>query len=125
MTHAQIANALVSLRPGAQWAFAGDTLDALTWLDESQSRPTDAEITAEAERLAALPPRRPVPKSLIIQRLHEAGHLDVASAALNANLYARERWYAPDQPAVYADDVEVTGLLTAIGADVDAILAPA
>jgi len=44
------ANALVSLRPGAQWVLRGDELE---WLDTEQTQPTDAEITAEITRLEA------------------------------------------------------------------------
>jgi hypothetical protein len=70
------------------------------------------------------PARRLVTKSLIISRLHEAGLLAAAKAALEADLYARERWYAPDRPAVYADDAETLALLSHIGADAAVILAP-
>jgi hypothetical protein len=49
------ANALVSLRPGAQWVLRGDDLE---WLDQNQTRPTDAEIEAEVARLTALEPAR-------------------------------------------------------------------
>lgn len=45
-----ITEALLSLRPGAQWVLRGD---ALEWLDEVQTRPTDAEIAAEVARLEA------------------------------------------------------------------------
>lgn len=79
-----------------------------------------------AEVAAATPPqrrRRLVPKSLIVSRLNAVGKLVAASAALSADLYARERWYAPDKPAVYADDEEVLALLKAIGADPAVILA--
>jgi len=44
------ANALQSLRPGAQWVLRGDGLE---WLDTEQTQPTDAEITAEVARLQA------------------------------------------------------------------------
>jgi len=44
------ANALQSLRPGAQWVLRGDDLE---WLDTEQTKPTDAEITAEVARLQA------------------------------------------------------------------------
>ena len=44
------ATALVSLRPGAEWSLRGDDLE---WLDQSQARPTDAEIDAEVVRLQA------------------------------------------------------------------------
>lgn len=45
------SHALVSLRPGAQWVFRGDTYDGIEWLDESQELPTEEELTAEVERL--------------------------------------------------------------------------
>jgi len=67
--------------------------------------------------------RRLVAKSVIIARLQAAGKLAAASAAINADLYVRERWYAPDRPAIYADDPEALALLTAIGADRRVILA--
>jgi hypothetical protein len=41
-------NALLSLRPGAQWNLIGDNLE---WLDTEQTRPTDAEIATELARL--------------------------------------------------------------------------
>ena len=44
------ADALVSLRPNAQWALRGDELE---WLDTEQTQPTDAEINAEVIRLQA------------------------------------------------------------------------
>lgn len=42
------ADAISSLKPGAEWALAGDNL---TWLDSKQTAPTDSEITAEMTRL--------------------------------------------------------------------------
>lgn len=44
------AKALQSLRPGAQWVLRGNDLE---WHDTEQTQPTDAEITAEVERLQA------------------------------------------------------------------------
>ena len=49
------ANALQSLRPGAEWILRGDTLE---WLDANQTQPSDAEIEAEVARLTALKPAR-------------------------------------------------------------------
>jgi hypothetical protein len=43
-------DAIVSLRPDAQWALRGD---ALEWLDTEQTQPTNAEIDAEVIRLQA------------------------------------------------------------------------
>jgi len=48
-------NALLSLRPGAEWVLRGDELE---WLDANQSQPSDAEIEAEVARLTALEPAR-------------------------------------------------------------------
>jgi len=49
------ANALQSLRPGAQWVLRGDDLE---WMDNEQTQPTEAEIAAEVARLTALEPNR-------------------------------------------------------------------
>ena len=49
------ATALMSLRPGAEWVLRGDELE---WVDQTQTRPTDAEIDAEVARLQALEPTR-------------------------------------------------------------------
>jgi hypothetical protein len=43
-------DAIVSLRPDAQWAMRGNELE---WLDTEQTQPTDAEIDAEVIRLQA------------------------------------------------------------------------
>ena len=44
------ADALFSLRPGAEWTIRGDDLE---WLDKTQTEPTSAEIDAEIVRLQA------------------------------------------------------------------------
>jgi hypothetical protein len=53
MTGSDIGRAISSLRPGAPWVLRGDTLADLEWLDAG-SPPTEAEISAEVARLAAL-----------------------------------------------------------------------
>ena len=45
-----ITQALLKLRPNAQWIVRGDTLE---WLDTEQTEPTKAEIDAEIKRLQA------------------------------------------------------------------------
>lgn len=49
------ADALLSLRPGAEWTI---TENGLVWQDQNQPQPSDAEIEAEVERLTALEPAR-------------------------------------------------------------------
>jgi len=44
------ADALQSLRPGAEWVLRGDDLE---WLDTNQTQPTEAEIQTEMARLQA------------------------------------------------------------------------
>jgi hypothetical protein len=78
----------------------------------------NAEVLAFNERISQM--TRYVPKSVIINRLTE----EQVAAAIGAMTFKQqERWRSPDSPAVRADDVEVRGLLKAIGADPDAILA--
>ena len=45
-----ISTAILSLRPSAQWTLDGDAYAGLTWLDETQTKPTEEEINAEIAR---------------------------------------------------------------------------
>ena len=47
------AEAIDSLRPGAEWVLRGDVLE---WLDQTQTEPTEAEIDTEIARLTAEQP---------------------------------------------------------------------
>ncbi|RWM92872.1 MAG: hypothetical protein EOR84_18745 [Mesorhizobium sp.] len=62
------------------------------------------------------PPRQTVLKSLVQARIIEA--------ALTQNPVYFARWFAPDRPEVYCDDPDAILLVTALGLDPDAILAP-
>ena len=46
-----ISTALNSLRPGAQWVMHGNDYAQLTWLDNTQSQPTENEVQDEITRL--------------------------------------------------------------------------
>jgi hypothetical protein len=48
-------DALLSLRPGAEWTI---TEDGLVWHDTKQTQPSDAEISNEIQRLTSLEPAR-------------------------------------------------------------------
>ena len=66
--------------------------------------------------------RRLLPKHVIIERLHAAGKLTAARAALDAaDLYTRERWNTRE--VIFADDPTALALLNAIGADTAVIMA--
>jgi len=48
-----LAQALFSLRPSAEWYCEGNTYAGLEWRDKKQTQPTEAEIAAEVTRLQA------------------------------------------------------------------------
>jgi hypothetical protein len=49
------SDALISLRPGAEWVLRGDDLE---WLDSEQTEPSQAELSAEVLALADAEPMR-------------------------------------------------------------------
>jgi len=72
------ADALLSLRPGAQWALRDNGLE---WLDQEQTEPTEAEIETELARLIAEVPM----KNLRLRRnqfLTETDYLALADSTL-------------------------------------------
>jgi hypothetical protein len=48
-----IDQALLTLRPKAIWTLNGSDYSGLDWRDTEQTKPTEAEITAEVARLQA------------------------------------------------------------------------
>jgi hypothetical protein len=67
MTNEQISKALTDLRPKAEFALTGDSLDGLEWLDKTQSKPTNAEI----EHAIANP--LPEPELTVSEKLASVG----------------------------------------------------
>ena len=53
-----LADALQSLKPGAQWVLRGTEYSGLEWLDESQTKPTEVEATNKLNALDAAEPMR-------------------------------------------------------------------
>ena len=53
---ANIAQALMSLRPGAEWSMEGDSYDKITWHDTKQTIPTVVEVMTELQRLSTQEP---------------------------------------------------------------------
>jgi hypothetical protein len=89
-----IINALLSLRPEAQWVLDGDTYDGLNWLDENQPKPTEEEITEEIERLRGLEPMR----RLRIHRDKLLAEVDwVVIRAYSTNTPVPEEWASYQQ----------------------------
>jgi len=46
-----VGDALLSLRPGAQWVLNGSSYSDLTWMDTNQSKPSELEVITEVDRL--------------------------------------------------------------------------
>ena len=53
-----IASALQELKPGAEWVLRGDDYSGLEWLDSSQTKPTETEVTNKITALDAAEPMR-------------------------------------------------------------------
>ena len=53
-----IADAIISLKPGAVWKLVGETYSGLDWQDSSQTKPTESEINAEITRLTNAEPMK-------------------------------------------------------------------
>jgi len=87
-----IVEALKSLRPGAQWSLNGDTVDGLVWLDQQQSRPSDAEIAAQVAALSG-PSIEDVKTEAQRRIIAMTGVADIVSCLIkqmNANMRANE-----------------------------------
>ena len=46
-----ITHALQALKPGAQWTLTGFDYSGITWLDSSQTKPTETEINSKIAEL--------------------------------------------------------------------------
>ena len=46
-----IPAALQALKPGAEWTLRGEDYSGLTWLDSSQTKPTETEINSKISEL--------------------------------------------------------------------------
>ena len=50
--------ALEELRPNSEWAVTGDDYSRLTWLDKTQTKPTEEELNNKIDELQAEEPYR-------------------------------------------------------------------
>jgi hypothetical protein len=48
-----LPSAIFSLRPGAEWTLNGDSYEGIQWLDETQTKPSEDEISQKIEELKA------------------------------------------------------------------------
>ena len=53
-----VSNALLELKPGAEWILRGGDYSDLEWLDGSQTKPTETEVNNKVTALDAAEPAR-------------------------------------------------------------------
>ena len=53
-----LADALQSLKPGAEWVLRGNEYSGLEWLDSGQTQPTETEVNSKISELDAAEPMR-------------------------------------------------------------------
>ena len=53
-----IGQALLSLRPAAEWVLEGEDYSGLEWLDSSQTKPTETEVNSKISELDNAEPMR-------------------------------------------------------------------
>jgi hypothetical protein len=51
MNEVTVGEAVMSLRPGAEWTMSGDDVENITWITEGVTPLTQAEVDAEIARL--------------------------------------------------------------------------
>ena len=92
------AQAIQSLRPGAEWVLRGDELG---WLDQVQPQPTHEEIQAEIERITVEIPWQEL-RAERNRRLAETDHLALSDQTLAPEM-AAYRKALRDLPSNTAD----------------------
>ena len=53
-----ITNALLALKPGAEWILRGSDYSGIEWLDSSQTKPTETEVNSKISELDNAEPMR-------------------------------------------------------------------
>jgi hypothetical protein len=53
-----VTEALIALRPNAEWNLPEGTYESLVWLDNNQTKPTKAEVDAKITELQSAEPMR-------------------------------------------------------------------
>ena len=53
-----IGQALLALKPGAEWVLRGEDYSGLEWLDSKQTQPTETEVNSKISELDAAEPMR-------------------------------------------------------------------
>jgi hypothetical protein len=85
---------------------------------------TDAELAeATVDVVPAVPERRRVSKTVVRQRVADAGKIAEAVQFIIGDPDLFSRWTLPGSPDVYFDDPDTIAVIQAIGLDPEQILA--
>ena len=110
-----IVDALVELKPGAEWTIDGRDYDRLVWLDKSQTKPTLDELTTKLSAMNAAEPMR----RLRVQRdklLTECDWIVTMNKELGTNIPAAWKTYRqslrdlPSTQTPVLDDNNMVGI---------------
>ena len=56
MSQVRISDALLQLKPGAEWSVNGNTYEGINCLDKTQTKPTEDEVNKKIDELKAAEP---------------------------------------------------------------------
>lgn len=121
----QVNNVRLQLPPetlAADSGFAAKQLEDGTYELTVPNQWAGAVKKADPDRSPPAPPRT-VPKSLVMDRLTEAGKINAAFTTLMAKPELFTRWFSPDRQVVTSDDPDTIAFLKSLNVDPDAILA--
>lgn len=85
---------------------------------------TDAQLAVAFPGYQPVTARTLVSKSTVMARVIAAGKMAQAQTTLWSMPDKFARWFAPDQPSVFADDPDTVAFITSLGLDPKVILAP-
>ena len=106
--------ALEALKPNSEWAVTGDQYSRLTWLDKTQTKPTEEEVIAKVAELKAEEPMRLLREERN-RRLAECDWIVTKNAEYGYNISKEWRNYRQalrDLPSItYAPELDEDGSL--------------
>ena len=85
MEEYSIVDALVELRPGAEWSIGGRDYEQLVWLDKSQTKPTLDELNTKLSEMNAAEPMRQL-REIRNQKLAECDWIVTKNAEYGHNI---------------------------------------
>ena len=113
MSQVRISDALLQLKPGAEWSVNGNTYEGINWLDKTQTKPTEDEVNKKIDELKAAEPMNLLreERDLLIA---QSDWMIVRAKETSTNIPAAWKTYRQalrDLPASAAPKLDSEGLL--------------